>query len=344
MMSLLRVFHGDGDHSTRHELHRGSTLSAVYWRYYRPLHLESSGAADGNYQAYEIALKLWIEITGDPPLAEIDAYCAARFVSGLRARTYRGERIAANTVRKHGKQIQFLLDACLPPRRERRDRPSAGLLEDVPYLKLPPEETSDDDVTYTLEELASIFAATPRATGRRDLPVPADRWWEAFLLFTFNTGFRLGTMLTIEWPMVAADRTSIRVPLRSLKGKRAKRQPLNVHAAEALGLIAPAGAAPPAKRIFPWGDWPRSKTSFYKHWGLLLAAAGLPKERRLGVHALRRLHVTEMVRISEFAAQKSAGHHSARLTCERYTAGTHLTESLARLRQPERTRQMHLFE
>src|SRR5215217_7323688 len=59
------------------------SLREIYERYFVPLHIRPKALAGGTDQIYRDALDKWDQITGGPPIAQIDEFTTADFVTKL---------------------------------------------------------------------------------------------------------------------------------------------------------------------------------------------------------------------------------------------------------------------
>jgi integrase len=290
------------------------TVAEFFRGYFVPVCLAGRAAQPRTVREYATSVRLWTELSGDPPLAAIDEFVCARFVEQLRSQRGIDRRgpMSAETVRKHCLQLQMILDRAGP--RLRRDAPTARLLAEVPYIPRPGRRPRQVAPMFAPAELAAIIergcaiARAPRCAS--DPP----RWWRALWRLAYLTGFRIGTLLRWEFSWLRG--AAIEIPGHAYKGGQPRTFPLS---SETLAIIEELRAGGSA-RLLPW---PHSESYLHAWRRKILAAAGLPPERRLGFHAVRRLHGTTVYRISPVAGARSLGHRNIQ-TFERHYAAEEL--------------------
>jgi hypothetical protein len=338
------------------KLHRGDPVAAVGGRrglspalrlselvaqWYKPVYLLARDARPRHYEQIDETISLWVALTNDPPLAEIDAWHTRDFVLGLKARPGRKyPTLGNNTVRKHCGAIQAILDLCGPPSRDNRE--GLGLLDAalVPYVSRPPaddSETAED--TFTLGELVQLIENADAAELPKLPGVSPGAYFRRLYTWTFNTGLRIGGTMMASWRGWHGDHLELRARVAA-KGRKTKRIELNDAAQE----IATSMQGIDPERIFPWPRaWPVSRHGLYNEHARI--AGCLPERRRFAFHAIRRLHNNELAEINPLACQKSLGHTTGRTTVENYTARRVVKNAVDRLPavRPNRDKQQRLF-
>jgi len=308
------------------------TLSEFFAAFHKPAVLIPRDTKDRTLSAYEESLDYWRRFTGDPPLCEIDYVVTGHFYEGLKSLPgkRKGTTMAKNTIRKHCNAIQQMLDIAGQPERKRRQ--AAGLLQRVPYVERPPEQETDrGEESFTIAEIADILAACPRAKRRRFLMAPTPIFWRAFVTFAFNVGFRIETLMAIEWTMI--DEAWIKVPPGCIKKGRGASFYLNAATLEALQPLRAFKQHSP--RIFPWPNYSHNNhTNIREHHAHLLREAGLPPERLFGFHAYRRAHGHYLNLINPNASTMSLNHKQSETTRRSYIRKATLSESLDKMPRP----------
>ena len=182
-------------------------------------------AATRNLKQYLESLAYWVEFTGDPPLSGIDDYTCALFLQELKKLPGRGKQLLAdNTVRKHCVHVQYVLDRAGP--RTRHNPQGKRLIDEVPILQKPSLVIDEVTDNFSLGEIGLWL----EATGHAIAPVlpgcsPAE-FWQSLILFDYNIGFRLQTLLAVRWEWLKSEpvgktSTWIHVPKGPwIKGKR----------------------------------------------------------------------------------------------------------------------------
>lgn len=332
------------------------TLTQFYERFVLPVVLRPKDTSPRTLDAYADTMRFWARLTGDPPLGEVDDYTAAAFVEALKSQPGRkGESLAADTVRKHCRQAQRLLNLAGPRSAANRRALSRrglfgldaedGLPIEPPLLAPPPAESIEVEDVFTLDEIrrwldACGAAITPRVAG-----IPPGEWWRTLITYIYNTAVRIGTALAVTYSMHRLDERDllwVHVSGEAIKGRKAKRIYVNGPAAEAMRIVRRPG------RELVW-PWPHHRSHLDVCRRKLLAAAGIPPGRRFGFHALRKAACTEIAEHNPLVAQKQAGHAGMAMTRDHYVHRDVVAKTMERLPQPRRKktkfdpRQMELF-
>lgn len=312
------------------------TLRDVFSQFYQPARL--SLAAPRTLEQYADTLDYWHTYTGDPPLPEIDNGTLQQFVAGLVTVPNRaGGTLSANTIRKHLRHVQPILDFCGPRGPKRRD--ALGWLDDVPWVKPP---RGDDRIPdpFTEAQIAAIYAAAPQARlpqldglataadclPGRPLASTAD-WWRGLVVFLYLLGPRIGVALALEWRHIDFSARIVHLPSGSQKQRADQRLPLPDDVAEHL---RPLAALP---RVF---YWPHPRKRLWLAWQAIQAAAGLPESERKGFHALRKASCTEMASVNFAAAVIQMGHRRAETTRRSYLGPRLVAEAQNKMARPWR--------
>lgn len=112
------------------------TICSFLKSYVLPIRL--SEASEASKELYEGTADLWAAFTGDPPLTAISCETLAQFKACLQRMPgkRRGMAMSPNTVRKHLKYVQMILDKAGPPGYRNRD--AAGIISTSPPWIKPP--------------------------------------------------------------------------------------------------------------------------------------------------------------------------------------------------------------
>lgn len=285
-----------------------------------------------NLDQYRETLKIWEALMGYPPAAGIDRSQVNQFRIWLEQRVWRGKVISSNTVRKHCVHLQAVIDMAGPATRNRED--AAGVLAKPPKVKKPAVEFPEVEV-FTLDEIGAWLDSCYRATMPELPGIEPAEWWRAVILFDLNVPFRLETLLHLERPWVKRrdEETWISVPRWAMKGKRSgKPVPfyLNRWALDALERLRCLGDE---GKIFPM---PNSLSWLHAQRRKLLTAAGIPKARQFGFHALRKTCSTLLEDMGSHAAAKlHLGHSQGKdVTHDFYTHRSIVVAPVNKLPQP----------
>lgn len=337
--SPLSLFTG-GEELARSRL--AELFEAVYWPYL----VAERGSAPRNADAYREMLRHWSRLTDDPPLAEITRETLLAFRMALRSvKGRKAPTLSPRTVHKVLRQLRALLAFFGPADGAHPD--AIAVIAEPPRMRLPtPPKATAQHVTG-FAELQAMLKAAPRMTRpARGLPCRRGDWWIAFLLTLYVTGWRIGSVLRLEWTDLAGDVLHLRADANTKSHTAdAKRLPQVVLAAIAKvrPFTTPAGTA-----MFPW---PHCLRYLYDAMDRLQALAGIPVDRRrwMKFHGLRKRHAVEAEAIGGLgAAQMSLGHTSARTTIDHYLPRDEATaDMIARLPLPDVPRddgQLRLFD
>lgn len=299
------------------------TLSDFFKKYYKPTCLAT--AAPANLVCYEETLTWWIAITGDPPIDKISSQTIANFYAclGKRRGKKQGSVASPNSVRRHARSIQAVIDRLGPAMPRCRD--AAGILTGLPpYAKPPrpvvrlPKRVSDHDIDATYE--AAERAPVPCIGKIR----PAD-WWRALIVFMYNTALRLGSVLSLRTTDVLWKENILRMP----PGKTRIEQELFLNSTVMAHLNRIKG---PRELLF---EWPHDRTHLRTVFYRMQTSAMVPDERRFTFHALRRTAATVLAKQSPAAAQLALGHSSGETTSRHYLDRELLFQAMERMPQPK---------
>jgi len=301
-----------------------TTLRTFYDDYYKPTRL--SDASPQTVDSYETTVTRWELLTGDPPLAEITVETLAKFKTCLQKMRgeKRGTRLSPNSIRRHLRHLQAIIDKAGPPGHRNRD--AAGIIPQAPWIKPPREElpppriVSAEHVDWCYQ--AAIAMERPLIPGAK----PAA-WWRALLVVAWNTGLRRRTLF--QMPMTAVqwnDRRLVLQPQR-LKSNRFEIVPLNTVALEHLRKIRG-----PRELVF---EWPFDLHIFHGDFHRLQDEAGIPRNQHFGLHNIRKTLATMLWEQSPGAAQLALGHASNGVTQRHYVSGFGIvSRALEQIPQP----------
>ena len=303
--------------SRRVALSASSTLREFFDGWFRPIVLDGdTNAKAATVREYASSLDWWETLTGNPPLAAVDAHLLAELKTGLRAATWRrgpnspARALAPHTIAKHLKQLRAILLRTGPT--VDRSLPSAGLLDAAPYMRVASPKRQTPRPALDLAAARAIVAAALR------LAHPVERCrWVARLAVLFYTGLRIGSAaaLTTENVTIRGGRPWLVVDGDDVKTGNALAVPLHAEAAEALERLRAAAAVPNGGKFFEY----RHPRTLARQHDALQVAAGL---RPLGFHAWRRCHAEQMVAVGaacgELAAQLALDHARGETTRQFY--------------------------
>lgn len=182
-----------------------------------------------------------------------------------------------------------------------------GIVNVWPDVELAPEPKRTP-VAWTEDEFNALMRAARRAEGNfRE--VPAKLFWPALLLTCFDTGERIGAILSLRWKDLDLPGCWVNFTAETRKGGRedslVRIAPDTVAAIEALPKVA--------RLVFPWH---MTRTYLWAHMADLLESAGLPNDRSRKFHCIRRTTASH--------AEAAGGNatlflrHAARTNTEHY--------------------------
>lgn len=266
------------------------TLTKFFNDVYRPLRLRGRSENTSRlYHATIAAFRRWLVAEGiatEPALEHLDELLLARYLEH-RARTR-----SPYTAEKERSQLMSLAKLA----NERR------LIDRLPTC--PPSVLPDKVPTaWSADELRRLFVAASEAKGMV-AGVPAGVWFTAAISLAFESGERIGALLSTD----RADyrRPTLTVQAEARKGRRRGRV-YTLSDATCDRLDALAGCA--GTRLLPWDMAP---TYLYHRLRKILAAAGL-SGKRMGFHQVRRSAISHIAAAGGDPVQ-FAGHASPAVT------------------------------
>jgi len=316
------------------------TLAQLYKRRLREVEMQS--LSPKTVKIVDRTVGYWVEATGDPPLEQLDERHTAKFVKYLQKQKGRMPRtkMARNTVRKHCTHLDRLLRLA-GPRAACRDAvtkrglfgldPDDGLPRDAPAVKGRPPVQRREPNPFELAEVEIWLAHCDMASAPNLPGLPTGDWWRAIVLFAWNTGLRIETILELRWKWIESrgGRPTLVIPAGSYKGRRhGLALPLSTAALAAIEPLRKLGF----QRIFPW---PHTESHLHRVRRTMLRLAGLPEHRQLGFHALRAGVATNLAAVDPSLAQQVLGHTNVATTWGHYVGSKVVAEALEKLPQPK---------
>lgn len=176
---------------------------------------------------------------------------------------------------------------------------------------------------WTQEQLAMLFDGC-RASRGLITGVPASLWWESLHLVGWDTAERIGALLAARWEHLDIDRRVLTLPAEIRKGGQFDAS-YTLHVDTVALLLRMK--EPQRDLIWPW---PLCLTAFHLHYRDLLQRSGLPHERGVGFHKMRR-SVASHLHAGGHNASEALGHSSSHVT-----KGSYLDPSIAGTTNPAR--------
>jgi integrase len=140
-------------------------------------------------------------------------------------------------------------------------------------------------IAWTESEMRRIYRTACGLKG--DVGnVPACHWWPALILVALDSAERINAVFKLDWGNVDMRRKWLRFPAETRKGSRddsAVR--LRDSTIAALRKIRPKLGGELSGPVFPW---PYCYSYIWRKYGQLLAAAGLPNDRKRKFHCIRK--------------------------------------------------------
>lgn len=182
-----------------------------------------------------------------------------------------------------------------------------GVLSSWPTVGRDPEPEREPQA-WLESELRRLFAACDK---ERQLiaKIPGAAWWRALLLVLWDTGERIGAVVSLRWQDVDLSGGWITCLAETRKGGRHDR--LYRLAPETIVALKAIKKAPGL--CFPW---PYTRTYLWDRLGIICERAGLPSDSRSKFHRIRRT-VASYYEAAGGNATELLGH-SSRKTTMRY--------------------------
>lgn len=234
------------------------TLREFLRDFYAPL----KGISSRTCVLYEQTIRPFSEFLGkDATLADLTEINVARFLADrLRKRS-------AATAAKDRAQLRAMWE--LAARK--------GMVSTWPTIKriVVPDRVPE---AWFTTDMVSIFRAAASEPGMIS-GVPASRFWRALILLGYETGERVGGLLSLRWQDVSERGVIFRA-----EGRKGRRRDLyseiSPECYKALCEIRTL-----SDLVFQWDKTP---TYLWRRLGEILKRAGLPADRRCKFHKIRR--------------------------------------------------------
>ena len=299
------------------------TLRNYYEEIHKPVYLIGRRISADTIKNYDLTMRLWAELIGDPPLSELakrpeGPVLVGKWMAELskRAGKRTGSILSAATINSHRRDLYSIMNRA----------ESLGYLDRVPTSDPMPEfrrapRSVEEDI------LSAIYRSCSVAKHPHYQPDPGA-WWRALIVLGYNTALRRRSILSIPVEaLVLEKRPFLVVDCRIIKTRRELLVPLHRIVVEHLKKIHFRN-----DKVF---DWPHSQRTFYREWHKIQSAAGVKKH--IGLHDLRRTCASEVCEhASPQAAQAMLGHASFNTTGTRYINWLKiLSAAVDKIPQPE---------
>jgi len=193
---------------------------------------------------------------------------------------------------------------------------------------LPLREPERDPIAWTKDQLRRLFDACQQQSGEF-AGVPASLWWHGLHAVAWDTGERIGGLLSLQWSFVDLESRWVTVRAEGRKGKSADKSS-RLHEDTVLVLAAMKSKSLRNEHVF---EWPYCREYLWTRYGKLLDAAGLPNDRYHKFHCLRKSSASYF-EAAGGNAQKLLGHKDGRVTQKyldpRVVVGEHASDVLFR--------------
>lgn len=171
-------------------------------------------------------------------------------------------------------------------------------------------EPRRDPIAWNKEQLRRLFKACSEATGDFN-GVPANLWWLGIHAVAWDTGERIGGLLSLMWRDVDLEARWITIRAEGRKGHRADKSS-RVHDDTAAVLAKIQNTR--RELVF---HWPYHHDYLWTKYGKILDAAGLPNDRQHKFHCLRK-SAASFFEAAGGSAQELLGHSDSRVTKRHY--------------------------
>ena len=198
------------------------------------------------------------------------------------------------------------------------------LLDRIPPKNIRLQEPESTPTAWTIDELTTLYRSAGAMPGQI-CGIPAGSWWQAWLLWLWNTGARCGESFALEWSHVR-DNGLVVVPADVRKGR--KKTAYYRLWQETYEMML--GIRTELPNVFPWAG---CIGSYYHSWKVLLRIAGLPNGRKRKTQSMRVSHAT-WITIRGGDASSSLMHSDPATTRKHYIDSQMVAENKPDLRLP----------
>lgn len=176
---------------------------------------------------------------------------------------------------------------------------------DIDCIRVPKKQPR----AFTVEESSKILNEMRSLQGTmRETGVLKSDWWMSLFLFIYDTGSRVGATLSVTPSHVNFGDNSCVMTAESDKTWSEHTVRFSDQTADVMKMIYDPN------REFVW-DYPWNRRQLWIDFNEILKSAGIPPQRYVGFHKIRRTHATQMVINSGWdAARESLGHSSLTMT------------------------------
>lgn len=280
----------------RYESFQTGTLRHYFETVYRPLKMRNKVAA--THRKYEIVLRHFDRYLGGPAtLDDLNDATVTDFVFSLPQ--------APHTVNGYRKSL-----LCLWRYAWRKGVVKTG--PDVEAVK----EFSKPPRALTEAEFARLVDVAQRFNipGVEIAGIPSPDWWTSLILAAYDTGLRIGALLTATFADLDVsdpERPSMLIHGEAQKTGKWARRPLHP---QTWAAIQRTMTGKRRTQVWPWGF---DRTYFWNVASALFESAGLPK--RVRFHALRKTAATLVAKHRGVEkAREYLQHANLRTTLESY--------------------------
>lgn len=271
-----------------------NTLFAFCTDVYLPTRI---GMAKTSAEQLVIAARLFDRWSRSVPLDHLDEPLVVRWLAEYSrvtsARTVNSKRTSLLTLWSAAAEAGL----CRPPNRKRI--PRAKEHRRIPWA-------------WTTSEIERLVSACRSLQGSID-GIPSRAWWPSIVLTIWDTGMRIGALLSIVTEdLNLAERYAI-VRAENDKSGTDRYYPLGDQATAAIA----GHLCPHRNRVFPW---PNCRRQLFYNFRKIVTAAGLKSGKSMGLfHQLRRSNLSYTAAHGGIElAQQQAGHASPATTVRHY--------------------------
>jgi site-specific recombinase XerD len=242
------------------------TLTEFFRDFYKPLRLR--GRSANTVRLYGNTVTQFAKFLGrSPTLDDLSDLTMSRYLD------HRCESRSVFTAEKERSQL-FAMWRCAADRR---------LVECRPTLQVTPMPTRIP-TAWSVDQLKQLLTTAKVATGNIG-DVPARIFWPALILVLWQSAERIGAIMSCTKADYVRPRLLVKAEYRK-GGKRDKLYTFTDPVCDLLDVLAASGSS---EMLF---NWPKHREYMWTCFGKLIAASGIPAQKKARFHQLRRSAAT----------------------------------------------------
>lgn len=306
------------------------TLREFFDGYFAVDYVQANRLNASTRAGYGSALIYWERLSDNPPIGQTSQRDANDFMARLADEPGRwGELLAPQTQKNLAGNLTRVFGHSGPACRDFPD--ARGLVERPPFFNPPKVPKREKKLLFGLDQYRAMYVAASQMKRPRPLESACSTglWWRTLLCLLYYGGLRIEETSRLEFSMVEGDVIVIPAAVRKRR-ESSLVQYLHADVRDHVALIAQTAAKRPtldARRTIL--HWPHDSRHLATQFDVLMAAAGIPKQKGLGFHGARRTHSTvRTALVSEMGIDKgmdlvrqSLGHAKLETTIKHYIDG-----------------------